>query len=456
MDENQNKNQEVQEGQNERVPAPVKDPKKLKILRTIACVASATLIAATGFITGMCVRWYSIDPQMRALISVKKNIDNHYYEEVSDEVFYGALFGAVNEQILDEYSGYMTSKEYAAITSELDGNRAGLGLVLSTQNAAGEEQMLVTRVCGNSPAEAAGITAGSYVIGFGASQENITLSQSYAVFSDFLTDYEAGEKFYIRLTAGGQEKTLEISREEYVENYVFYRTNDAAYDFETTGNCAPIESKNTLSCLKEDEAYIRIIQFTGNAEKAFTRAMRLFKEEGKKHLVLDLRGNGGGYLDTMQAIASYFCKNTNSLKPVVAIADYGEKQEKFYANKNVYGDYFAEDSRICVLADEDSASASECLIGCMLDYGAITYADICLTENGGIAKTFGKGIMQTTYLVNVFQRDAIKLTTAKILWPVTKNSIHGRGVLSSDGTKTTTRNYQGEEELFNGIKTLLG
>ena len=107
-----------------------------------------------------------------------------------------------------------------------------------------------------------------------------------------------------------------------------------------------------------------------------------------------------------------------------------------------------------MLADEDSASASECLIGCMLDYGAIGYADICLTEYGGRAKTFGKGIMQTTYLVNVFQRDAIKLTTAKILWPLTKNCIHGRGVLAADGTKTTARNYNGEEELVNAIKTL--
>ena len=453
MDENQNK---TQDGQNvdERIPAPVKCEKKLKIWRTVACVAGAVLIAAAGFATGMCVRWYSIDPQMRTLIKVKEKIDDHYYEEVTDEKFYGALFGAVNQEILDGYSGYMTPEEYAALTSDLKGNRAGLGLVLLTQSAAGQEQMLVTRVCGNSPAEKAGIAVGSYVVGFGASENTITLSQSYDEFSEFLTDYDAGEKFYIRIAAGEAEKTVEISREEYVENYVFYRTNDSAYAFETSGACQAIKGGAELSCLQEDEAYIRIVQFTGNAEKAFEQAMKLFKAEGKKHLVLDLRGNGGGYLETMQGIASYFCKDATWIKPVVAIADYGEKQEKFHADKNVYKDYFSTDSRICVLADEDSASASECLLGCMLDYGAIEYADICLTEYGGRAKTFGKGIMQTTYLVNILDGDAIKLTTAKILWPVSKNCIHDRGVLSTDGTKTVARDYTGENELINAIKSL--
>lgn len=457
MDENQNKAQEEQEGKNgvERAPAPVKNEKKLKIWRMVACVAGAVAIAATGFVTGMCVRWYSIDPQMRTLIAVKEKIDAHYYEEVTDETFYGTLFGAVNQQILDGYSGYMTPEEYASLTSDLNGNRAGLGLVLLTQSHTGEEQMFVTRVCGNSPAEKAGISVGSYVVGFGKSADSITLSQNYDVFSEFLTDYDAGEKFYIRVVTGEEEKTVEISREEYVENYVFYRANDGGYAFETSGDCQEIKNGDVLSCLKEDEAYIRIVQFTGNAEKAFAQAMQLFKQEGKKHLILDLRGNGGGYLEAMQGIASYFCKDATGIRPVVAIADYGEKQEKFHADKNVYDDYFFSDSRICVLADEESASASECLLGCMLDYGAIDYEDICLTEYGGKAKTFGKGIMQTTYLVNALEGDAIKLTTAKILWPVSKNCIHGRGVLAADGTKTVARDYEGENELVNAIKSLL-
>jgi carboxyl-terminal processing protease len=184
------------------------------------------------------------------------------------------------------------------------------------------------------------------------------------------------------------------------------------------------------------------------------KALALFKEEGKKNLVLDLRGNGGGNLDIMQEIASYFCKNAKSNTPLVAVADYGEKRERFDATGNVYKKYFAEDSRICVLADVGTASASEALMGAMLDYGTITYGDICLTETRGIARTYGKGIMQTTYIMDVFKQDALKLTTATIRWPISNICIHNRGILREDGTKSVVKSYEYETELTGAIKAL--
>lgn len=73
-----------------------------------------------------------------------------------------------------------------------------------------------------------------------------------------------------------------------------------------------------------------------------------------------------------------------------------------------------------------TASASECLIGCMMDYGAISYSDIYLSSRSGETKTYGKGIMQRTFASSLFGKpDAIKLTTARILWPLTENCIHG-------------------------------
>ena len=458
MREKQKKRKEqAAENKAQRIPAPAEEIKRTTIWRRVACIVTAVAIAAVSFSIGLCVSWFSIDAEMRTLIEIKKKIDKEYYEDISDEAFYDALFGVVNDKLLDDYSGYMTSEEFAKLTSDLDGERAGLGVVLSSRTADGKDQMLITRVCANSPAEAAGIKAGCYIVGFGASEGELIRSESYDTFSGFLEDYEAGEKFFLCLQENGTEKILQISREEYVENYVIYRTNGKAYSFTTGISCQPIETQNALACLDDSTAYIRIVQFTGNATQAFVRAMRIFKEEGKTNLVLDLRGNGGGYLTTMQAIASYFCKSATVAKPIVAIADYGEKTEKFRANRNVYYDFFTDQSRIVVLADGDSASASECLLGAMLDYGAIGYEDICLTENEkGEAKTFGKGIMQSTYLVNVVKRDAIKLTTAKILWPVSKNCIHGRGILSADGTKTVARDYMGDNELIAALEKLLG
>ena len=458
MSENQ-ENTTKKEGKKRvrRIPAPFEQIKKTKVWRLVATIVAALAIAAISFSIGLCVSWFSLDGDMRTLIEVKKKIDKEYYQDISNEEFYGTLFDAINSELLDDYSEYLSPEELKALTSDLDGNRAGLGLMLSTQSESGEKQMLIIRVCGNSPAEAAGITAGSYVVGFGADEANLTRSEDYEEFAEFLKGYAAGEEFVLCLQKNGVEKNIKISCGKYVENYVFYRTNKTAYSF-TTGNFSQeIESENTLACLDDDTAYIRLIQFTGNAGSAFARAMRIFKEEGKKNLVLDLRGNGGGYLDTMQSIASYFCKTATGNKPVVAIADYGEKKEIFRATRNDYYNYFTDESRIVVLADGDSASASECLLGAMLDYGAITYADICLTENeNGVAKTFGKGIMQSTFLLNLVDRDAIKLTTARILWPLTNNCIHDRGVLSTDGTKTVARDYEGDNELIAALGKLFG
>lgn len=449
MEEKEMKNQstEAQENSVECVPAPVLsgEERKGKIWKTVGVCALALLM----FLLGMLTQWLLIEPQMRSLIKVKDAIDRDYYEEVADEDFYGAVFDAVNGEILDDYSCYMTADEYAATLADSAGNREGIGLVFYT----GDAQMRVYRVCGNSPAEKAGIQAGEYVVGFGRTENQLTESESFNEFSAFLGELNSGEPFFIKLRAQGNERLVSIAKSAYVESYVFYRSHATAYSFTADGAVTAQAGGAPLSALNTDTAYIRLLQFSGNAATAFDKAMGIFREEGKKNLVLDMRGNGGGNLDVMQEISKYFCKNTTEKKPVAVVADYGEKKTEFRAVANVYGEYFSADSRICVLADGNSASATECLMGLMLSYGAIEYGDICLTERGGEAKTYGKGIMQTSYLVDVFEKDAVRLTTAKIFWP-NGNCIHGRGIIAADGTKTVAESYDGDSELIAAITAL--
>ncbi len=430
-----------------------KNTPQKRVNKKIWYAVAAVGIAASSFFGGFCVRWFTIEPEMRTLIDVKNKIDEEYYKDISDEEFYGTVFDAVNRGVLDAYSQYMDKEEYAEVTSDMKGNRSGVGLVFLTSNEKGEPQMLVTRVCGNSPAEAAGITAGSYVVGFGKTESEIKKSVVFDEFSKFLQEFNAGENFFVRVLEGGEERTVSLHKSVYVENLVFYRTNELAYTI--TGETAQSvkAAGNPLSMLDNDTAYIRLVQFSGNAAKEFKGAMERFRADGKKNLVLDLRGNGGGSLDVMQEIAGYLCKTTEK-KPVVAVADYGERREKFRANFNVYNEYFAEDSRICVLADNETASASECLMGAMLDYDTISYGDVCLSGLGESAKTYGKGIMQTTFYLNWLKRDAIKLTTAQIRWPITDTCIHDRGILASDGTKSVIKTYEGDTELVNAIEEL--
>lgn len=424
--------------------------KARKILFAILAIALAVFCFFGGFL----VRTLTLDSQIRSLIQLKNTVQAEYYEEITDEEFYGTVFDSINEKLLDPYSKYMTADEFAQTQSEAAGNRSGLGIVFLVENAAGEPQLLVTRVCGNSPAEAAGIKAGEYVLGFGTNKAEMKESVSFEEFSAFLAERKTGEKFFVRMQSGNGERYVEIAKAEYVENYVFYRTNTTSYRFTGDNATTLVERGDALVSLPENTAYIRLTQFNGEAAEEFKKAMGLFKEQKKTNLVLDLRDNGGGYLHIMQSIASYFCKTSDENRPIVAIADYGERRENYLADGNFYDEYFSENSRICVLADSATASASEALMGCMLDYGAISYGDICLSERSGEAKTYGKGIMQTTFPFGLIYSDAVKLTTAKILWGASGNCIHGRGILLSDGTKSVAENYVEDQEINGAIATL--
>ncbi len=438
------------------------NPKNNKKQRVTACII-AVVIALCSFLGGWLVCSFTWDEEMRSLKKLKKRIQQSYFEQVTDEQFYGVLFDAVNERILDDYSWYMTEEEYAQTRSQAKGNQSGLGLFFIT-GAEGIEEMRVTRVSGNSPAEEKGIVAGEYITGYGKTEQSVTPMQRlvqegdgyFDTFAKIISQIPTGETFYLQVRGiDERERIVAIAKKAYVESYVFYRSNDVAYTFigekrEATERGIPLAS------LPDDAAYIRLTQFNGEAAKEFASAMSVYKAQRKKTLVLDLRGNGGGYLDIMREIASYFCKNTREDKPIVAIADYGEYSESFCASGNYYQNYFTQDSRIYVLADDQTASASECLLGCMLDYGAITFQDICLTQRGNVAKTYGKGIMQTTYSLSGLYGDAVKLTTARIIWPVSKTCIHGRGIVLADGTKAVMENKNFDKETSDAIAVIFG
>ncbi len=431
-----------------------KETRKKKKHGKVKFAVLSIVLAIVTFISGAVTFWFVLDPDMRSLIKLKFMIDREYYKEISDDEFYRVIFNAVNDEALDAYSSYMTADEYVAANSDLAGSRSGIGIVFRVQDETGKPQLLVIRVCGNSPAEEAGLKEGDSVIGFGKTQAEIGASVSFEDFSRFLAERADNEAFYLRVENDGAERIVSLYKSEYRESSVFYRTNATAYGF--SGKSAETLTKKgePLTALDDQTAYIRLTQFGNTAVREFDKVMSLFREQGKKHLVLDLRGNGGGYMDVMQGIAKYFCKTATKKEPVAAVADYGEKREKFKATANIYYEYFDEDSRICVLADSSTASASEALIGCMVDYGATSYADICLSERSGVAKTYGKGIMQTTYRVSLFKKDAVKLTTARVIWPVSDTCIHDRGILPEDGALTVSESYAGDTEISNAIKKL--
>lgn len=161
-----------------------------------------------------------------------------------------------------------------------------------------------------------------------------------------------------------------------------------------------------------DAAYIRLSSFYGNAAAEFGRAAQAYKEDGKTKLLFDLRNDGGGSVSVMQGIAAYLMKDARSDTEPVMHAVYGNGREEIYlAGGDYYDEYFAG-SEIYVAANRNTASASEALIGVMLSYDTIGYGNIFITElpnSTKPARTYGKGIMQTTFR-NSLTGEAIKLT----------------------------------------------
>lgn len=449
---NTNLNENKQEKELERAPAPVELQKRRKgrWKYTLAGVA----IAAFAFWGGFGARWYSLDKDMRTLINVKNKIDREYYKDISDEEFYTPIFNAVNNEVLDNYSKYIRPEDYKAENASNQGKRSGLGLVFYGNAYDAEWQMVVTRVSGNSPAEKAGFLVGDKVTGYGVSKEDMVDCASFQQFSDFLYETADDVPLYVRVQRGTESVILSVTRANYVESYVLYKSNTTSYTVVGDDENEVLAVGNPIAALDAETAYIRLIRFMGEADEFFENALDIFKAENKKNLVLDLRGNGGGDMAVLQEIASYFCKNAKRKNPVISIADYGDNQYHFKAESNDYYDYFTQDSRICVLADSGTASASEALMGAMLDYGATAYSDICLIEENGVAKTFGKGIMQTTYIMDWIEQDALRLTTARILWPQSKTCIHDRGILAADGTKSVVKQMNTDAELTAAIQSL--
>lgn len=385
------------------------------------------MFATAAFLAGWFGRYAALDGRARSLIWAIDTAQDNFYRDVDEDKLYGDLFSAF---ALDPYSRYYTADEYAAIISQKNGSNAGAGFSLFTE----EDGLRVFSVVENSPAQSSGLKKGMYLFGFGESKDDIREADAQSLLA-----FAEGHSRYF-LKCGFQKDAsdaflCEIASAEYSAAYCYYRDSETSFSFRgvASGVLPLTETFEPLKGLDEKTAYIRIDEFNGHAADEFRLCLVKMKERGREHLVLDLRSNGGGYMDTLAEISSHLLKNANGKNPVIAKASFKNGQEIFYtASGNDYASYFSAESRVTVLADEWTASASECLIGALVDYGTISFGDIYLRKEGDDAHSYGKGIMQSHF--SDAQGNVLKLTVAEIFWPGGK-SIHGVGVTQDDGAQ---------------------
>lgn len=416
-----------------------KSESQAKTTRIIISAIVLAAVMAVSFFAGYFLRDIT-NPEMVSLRFIVEKYKKYYLEESDDFV------SIMGNSIIDRYSEYMTKEEYETVVKSAAGRRKGIGISYN------KDTLSISSVKGNSPAEKAGIAEGDVITGLKKSGEeefiDITNYEKLAELFDKITD---DELFSLRLSNGGKEKVCELSFRDYQEAYVFYKDNGGDYRFSNENGedlSLKLYGEGNLD-LGEDTAYIKYSGFNGRGSDSKVNssswqmkvALQKFKENKKSKLILDLRNNGGGYMDILEHISAHFIDCEHGSKKLVAKAIYKDNSEsRFYSSSVDYSDYGFE--KIVILANTGTASASEALIGAMLDYDTNGKVSVVLSASAGgknvaeadpeeiVYRSYGKGIMQTTY-VNPFGGDAIKLTTAKIYWPVSDLSIHGVGVCKS-------------------------
>lgn len=329
-----------------------------------------------------------------AKLETLQEIVNQYYlfdedmEKVEAGIYKGMLAG-----LEDPYTVYYTPEEYQSLTEETEGVYCGIG-VLVTQNM---ETGIITalRVFRGSPAEEAGMLKGDILYKIGdieASTEDLDMLVKQHIRG------EEGTYVDITVLRDGEELPLRIQRRI----------------VETT----TVEGQ----MLDEETGYILVTQFEIVTGDQFKKMIDELKAQGMKKLVLDLRDNPGGVLDSCVDIAAYILPDDQWDGTIISTSDKYGKGVRYYseggkiryeANDGGGKDprYPKEDGHeldlpIVVLINENSASAAEVLAGALQDYDKATLVG---------TTTFGKGIVQS--VLPLEDGSAVKVTISHYYTP---------------------------------------
>ncbi|MDE6273490.1 MAG: hypothetical protein K2L87_00375 [Clostridiales bacterium] len=420
-----------------------------KIKRRVLAIVLALVMLAVGFVGGWLGYYYSLDEGFRTFLWAKKMTERNYYQEIDRKKLYEDMIAALESQ-LDPYSCFYTQKEYEKIIRESEGQNEGYGIAVTEETVGGTAYARLAVVVENSPAQEAKLQKGMYVLAYGNTQDEMQTGGVDALI-DFIDN--SNGMFYIKCgfdVSGEGAVVAKLVPREYLAAYCYYRDSEMSYAFRGTEKLELIETGNPIEGLPADTAYIRLDEFNGNAADEFQECLKLMHQRGRSNLILDLRSNGGGYLNILTEIAAHLMRNAEGSSPVVATANYKSgKKTAFTADKNDFSAYFSANSRVSILADEGTASASECLIGALIDYRTVGYGDIYLRkdEETGVARSYGKGIMQSSF--SSVSGEVMKLTVATVHWPKSGKCIQGVGVTEEDGANAITApRVWGAEDTF--------
>lgn len=447
-----------------------KDTRK-KIVTALVALAIAVVFFLAGFLVARFTKKREVSSFEWAMKTVG---ENYFFGVSSDDFLVGALKGMADE-CLDYYSEYYTAAEYRQLMASNSGKKSGVGVsftyVGENVHPQGRSGILIESVVGGSPAYESGLRAGEFIESAACGSVTATF-KSRGDFSDFIDARADGEQF----TLFSDHGQYTLAKSAYTASYCYMATADKQWSFTyAQGSREMKETVGGIDGLPDGVAYLKLDQFFGNAAYEMAELIEKYNAENCTSLILDLRGNGGGYVNVMCDISGIFTGQLPNANPVAMRAVFKDGHSE---NSNVTKKFAAEQqlpagTKVSVLADNGTASASEALIGVLVDNGVIDYGDIYISDFGDEymsflkanrslsagknCRTYGKGIMQTTFVNRT--GEALKLTTAKIYWPKGEVSIHDVGLNTDMGCKTVAADWDvtfGDEQLGKAVAMIYG
>lgn len=275
-------------------------------------------------------------------------------------------------QNLDPHSAYITKDELADMNEPLQGNFEGIGVEFNIV----DDTIRVIDAIAGGPAEAVGVQAGDRILKVdGAKVAGIKITNKDVMAK---LKGKGGTKVKVSVLRKGNKKQLE---------------------FTITRGTIPIYSIDISYMVAPATGYIKISRFAATTYEEYLEAYTKLKQEGMTKLIIDLRGNGGGYLNTAVEIADEFLSNG---KGIVYTEGKARPRKDYKATKE--GQF--EEGKLIVLIDDGSASASEILAGALQDNDRATIIG---------RRSFGKGLVQEQS--EFTDGSAIRLTIARYYTP---------------------------------------
>ena len=297
-------------------------------------------------------------------------IRSDYVDEVdSKKLIYGAMKGMLSN--LDDYSQFMDPGEFEEIKSETKGEFGGIGTEISLKDGI---LTVVTPMIG-TPAEAAGIKPGDKIVKInGKITKNITLNDAVKEMRG-----KPGTTVALTVWREKDQKIIAISIKRAI---------------------IKIQSVKKSEFIDDKIGYIRLVEFQDNTTRDFDEALKKLESQGMDSLILDLRYNPGGILDSAVDIAQRFLPKD---KTIVSIKSRTPDQNAVFKSS---GRFTHPNYPLIVLVNEGSASASEIVSGAIQD-----------NKRGLIlgTKTYGKASVQI--VIPLKDGSALRLTTASYLTP---------------------------------------